>query len=176
MVYRALLGVWNVIFNLTIPGWLPPTTALDINDIGIRYLLHATAKFTNLSDKQAPWSFASFCTPLRSRLKLVHGQTGVQLRRFISPPRAGILDPQAINYFVDSHDSTSNSFLNKPRIPVHILNKIQILASVPEYVDVKGHILPVTLRIRTKDLCAEDCKRLQVAEVVIDILQREKCR
>ena len=61
-------------------------------------------------------------------------------------------------------------------MPVEVLNKIQVLVSVPEYVNVKDHTFPVALRMRTKDLCEEDCKRLQVTELVVDILQREKCR
>ena len=100
----------------------------------------------------------------------------IQLRRFISAPRVDIVQPKVINYLVDSHDSTSTSFSSKPSVPVEVLNKIQLLVSVPEYTNVKGSTLPLTLRLRTKNLCEEDCKRLQVTEVAVDILQREKCR
>lgn len=145
-------------------------------DTGIRYLLHATAKFTYLDQNQMPWNLTSLCTPFLPQVKSAHGQTEVQLRRFISAPRVDILDPIVINYLVDSHDSTFASVSSKPGVPVEVLNKIQLLVSVPEYTNVKGSTLPLTLRLRTKDLCEEDCKRLQVTEVAVDILQREKCR
>lgn len=175
MTYQAL-GIWNVIFNLPIPGWLPPTTSQGIEDIGIRYFLRATAKFTYLDHDQMSWSLTSICTPFLSRVKSAHGQMEIQLRRFISAPRVDIVQPKVINYLVDSHDSTSTSFSSKPSVPVEVLNKIQLLVSVPEYTNVKGSTLPLTLRLRTKNLCEEDCKRLQVTEVAVDILQREKCR
>lgn len=123
-----------------------------------------------------PWSLTSFCTPFLSQVKTAHGQTEIQLRRFISAPRVDIVDPNVINYFVDSHDSTSDSVSTKPKVPAEVLNKIQLLVSVPEYTNVKGSTLPLTLRLRTKDLCQEDCKRLQITDVAVDILQREKCR
>lgn len=100
----------------------------------------------------------------------------VQLRRFISAPRVNTPIPKVINYLVDSHDLIPVSVSSKPRVPVQVLNKIQVLASVPEYIDVEGRSLPLTLRLRTKDLCEQDCKRLQVTEVIIDVLQREKWR
>ncbi|KAF8809101.1 hypothetical protein BYT27DRAFT_7094999 [Phlegmacium glaucopus] len=169
--------IWNVIFNLPIPGWLPPTTTLDIEDIGIRYSLYATATFTNLDDdQQSSWSFVSLCAPFRSRLKLAHGQKEIHLRRFISAPRADVLNDKTVTYLVDSHTSSPASISSKPRMPVEVLNKIQVLASVPEYANVAGNTLPLTLRMRTKDLCEEDCKKLQVTEVVVDILQQEKTR
>lgn len=139
-------------------------------------MLYATAKFTYLDQDQTPWSLTSLCTPFLSQVKSVHGQTKIQLRRFISAPRADFLDPKVINYLVDSHDSTSASDSSKPRVPVEVLNKIQLLVSVPEYTNVEDRTLPLTLRLRTEDLCEEDCKRLQVTEVAVDILQQERCR
>ena len=123
------------------------------------------------------WSFTSLCTPFLSQVKSAHGQTEIQLRRFISAPRVDTPVPKVINYLVDSHDLTSTtSIANKPRVPAEVLNKMQLLVSVPEYANVKDSTLPLTIRLRTKDLCEEDCKRLQVTEVAVDIQQREKCR
>jgi hypothetical protein len=142
-----------------------------MEDIGICYSLFATVEFTDLALAPGPWSFASLCTPFRSHLKSAHGQTAIQLRRFISPPGTDTLDPKTMNYLVDSP-----SVSGKSRMPVEVLSKIQVLASVPKYANVKGHAIPLTLRMRTKDLCEDDCKRLQVTEVLIDIVQQEKCR
>jgi hypothetical protein len=123
-----------------------------------------------------PWSISSLRTPFRSQVKSAHGQTDIQLRRFISAPGVDAIDPKLINYLVDSHYSTSTSVSSKPRVPVEVINKIKLLVSVPEYTNVKDCTLPLTLRLRTKDLCEEDCKRLKVTEVAVNILQREKCR
>ena len=123
-----------------------------------------------------PWSLTSLCSPFLSQVKSAHAQTEIQLCRFISTPRVDTVDPKIINYFVDSDDSTFSSVSSKPRVPAEVLNKIQLLVSVPEYSNVKDCSLPLTLRLRTKDLCQEDCKRLQVTDVSVDILQREKCR
>lgn len=123
-----------------------------------------------------PWSLTSICTPFLSQVKSAHGQTDIQLRRFISAPSVDIVDPKIINYLVDSHDSSSASVSSKPSVPAEVLDKIQLLVSVPEYTNVKGGTLSLILRLRTKDLCQEDCKRLQVTDVAVDILQREKCR
>jgi uncharacterized protein (DUF2384 family) len=123
-----------------------------------------------------PWRLSSFCTPFLSQVKTAHGQTEIQLRRFISAPRVDVVDPKVINYLIDSHDTISALVSSKPRVPAEVLNKIQLLVSVPEHTNVKGRTLPLTLRLRTKDLGQDDCKRLQITDVAVDILQREKCR
>ena len=171
-------GVWNIIFNLTIPGWLPATTTLGVEEIGVRYTLCATAKFTNLDEEQLPstWSFASLCSPFRSRVKYTYAQMPINIIRFISPPKPEITVPSNLNYSVDSTLSTqSKPDGDKERIPLGVLSKIRVLASVPEYLDVEDNALPLTMRLRTQDLAEDECKKLQVTEVKVDIVQKEKC-
>ncbi|KAF8163527.1 hypothetical protein B0H34DRAFT_795232 [Crassisporium funariophilum] len=169
--------VWNVIFNIPIPGWLPPTTSLGVEDIGIRYALYATAKFVNLDEEQSPsWSFAALCSPFRARVKSVDAVKDINVRRFISAPRVEVAQPATLNFLVNSNASSSLNEKEKRRMPVDILNKIQVLTSVPEYVDVNDTSMPLTLRMRTKDMSEEDCKKLQVTDVSVDIVQDEKCR
>ncbi|KIM48768.1 hypothetical protein M413DRAFT_85695 [Hebeloma cylindrosporum] len=171
--------VWNIIFNLPIPGWLPATTALGIEEIGVRYALYATAKFTNLDEEQTPatWSIASLCAPFRSRIKSSYAQTSVNICRFISAPKSEATELSLLNYLVNSTPTApSNPEADVDRIPAGVLSKIQVLASVPEYLDVNSNALPLTLRLRTKDLVEEECKKLQVTEVEVDIVQQEKCR
>ncbi|OCH85687.1 hypothetical protein OBBRIDRAFT_288570 [Obba rivulosa] len=49
---------WTVVFNLAIPGWIPPTTILGEvdGDAGMRPGLYATAHFKNLAESPVkPW-------------------------------------------------------------------------------------------------------------------------
>lgn len=93
----------------------------------------------------------------------------------MSPPKAEITELTTLNYLVNSTASPMEQ-VDEGRIPSDVLSKIQVLASVPEYVDIRGDILPLTLRLRTKDLGEEHCKRIQLTEVHVDITQQEKCR
>jgi hypothetical protein len=94
--------------------------------------------------------------------------------RFIAAPKVDAVQPNTHNYLVNS--TPASEARDKPHIPSDVLSKIQVLASVPEYIDIRERALPLTLRLRTKDLCEDECKKLQVTEVVIDITQQEKCR
>jgi len=170
-------AVWNIIFDLPIPGWLPATTTLGIDDLGIRYALYATAKFTIVDEDQpTSWGFASLCAPFRSRVKSAQAFAPISIRRFSSAPKTEITDMPIVNYLVNSTANSTREQLGKERIPNEVLSKIQVLASVPEHVDVKESALPLTIRLRSKDLAEEHCKRIQVTELGLDLLQQEKCR
>jgi hypothetical protein len=163
-------GKWDVVFNLAVPAWLPASACLGIEDIGIRYGLHATATFINL-DEAAPWSFATLCTPFRSRVRTTKSDRPIKLHRYVLPPHIEPAAPPQVNYLVNP--KTSNEV---KRIPQEVLAKIQVLASVPETVDTNESLLPITVRLRTKDLASTECKKLQISEVGIDIIQQERSR
>ena len=151
---------------------------MGIEEIGVCYALHATATFTNLDEEQttATWSFASLCVPFRSRIKSAHAQTSINICRFISAPKSETTELSVLNYLVNSTPTAPyNQEADKDRIPLGVLSKIQVLVSVPEYLDVNSNVLPLTLRLRTKDLDEEECKKLQVTEVEVDVVQQEKC-
>ncbi|TFK42358.1 hypothetical protein BDQ12DRAFT_271601 [Crucibulum laeve] len=169
--------VWNVVFNLPIPGWLPESTTIGIEEVGIRYGLYATAKYSNFEEEQSSssWNFASFCSPFRSRVKSAESRKTISLRRFVAPPSVDKPVPPMINFLVNCHASSSKSEGNKV-IPPEVLTKIQVLASVPEYVNLEDESVPLTLRMRTKDMDEEHCKRIQISEIKVDITQKEKCR
>lgn len=147
-----------------------------MEDIGIRYALYATAKFTNVEEEQSTSYFASLCAPFRSRVKSAEATKQIKIRRFMSPPQPDVVEPTTLNYLVNSTPASSPDLSPKERIPSEVLSKIQVLTSVPDYVNVKDNSLPVTLRLRTKDLCEEECQKIQVTEVAIDLIQEEKCR
>ncbi|KAF5315979.1 hypothetical protein D9611_004865 [Ephemerocybe angulata] len=167
---------WDVLFNLPIPGWLPSSTTLGMDEIGIRYGLYATAKFVNLDLEQNPssWSFATLCAPFRSRVRSVESSKNITVRRYVLPPHVD-RPTSAINYLVNSQ-SSSEKDSPKKRIPSEVLSKIQVLASVPESVDIEDCFIPITVRLRTKDLDGVECKRLQVTDIGINIIQQERCR
>jgi hypothetical protein len=169
--------VWNVVFNLPIPGWLPATTNYGIEDVGVRYGLYAEATFINIDDNRSnPWSFATLCSPFRSRVKSVDTQKHILLRRFVSHSE-DTSDPSSstLTYVVNS-PVTDKPASGKPQFPAEVLSKIQVLASVPDYVDVEGDHLPIAVRMRTKDLEAVECRKIKVTSITTDVIQREKCR
>ena len=170
-------GQWDIVFNLPIPGWLPASANLGFEEIGIRYGLYATAKFTSLDDDQtvSPWSLATLCSPFRSRIRTIDATKKIIVRRYVLPPQVD-RTPSSINYLVNAQSNSHDHQGSKKRIPANVLTKIQVLASVPECVDVVDNSIPLTLRLRTKDLEAEECKRLQVTELGINVLQVERCR
>ncbi|KAF9014043.1 hypothetical protein BDQ17DRAFT_1270182 [Cyathus striatus] len=163
---------WNIIFNLPIPGWLPPTTTIGQENVGVRYALFATAKYTPIDDEVSSiWGIPLLCTPFRSRLRNLEVKHKIQVRRYITHPSANACAPSPANYLVSAKGSSTPD-----GIPADILSKIQVLASVPEYVDIEDNCTSITLRLRTKDMNQEDCKRIQVTDVSVDLLQREKFR
>ena len=171
------VGQWDVLFNLPIPGWLPASTTMGMDEIGISYGLYATAKFINLDIEQSPspWSLTTFCTPFRSRVRCAYANKTISLRRYILPPHVD-QSTSSINYLVNSHFSAEKPDSSKKRIPTEVLSKIQVLASVPEFVDMKDNSIPITVRLRTKALESDECKRLQVTEIGINLIQQERCR
>ncbi|KAF9469282.1 hypothetical protein BDZ94DRAFT_1152120 [Collybia nuda] len=175
---KTRVGVWNVVFNLPIPGWLPATTTYGVEEVGIRYGLFAEAKFINLDDNQtSTWSFATLCAPFRSKVKSVHAQTLITLRRLMSLPGelTDASSPNTMTYLVNSPVSAAPS-QGRPQIPLEVISKIQVLASVPDYVDVDGDHFPLIIRMRTKDLDASECKRIRLSSIAANVIQKEKTR
>ncbi|KAF5373734.1 hypothetical protein D9758_000757 [Tetrapyrgos nigripes] len=169
---------WNVVFNLTIPGWLPPSTHFGVCGTGVSYHLYATAKFVDISDtrKRNSWSFSGIYNSLCSRMRVTDAHKVVRVRRFVRPPTT--YDPEetlSCMMFYISPTSPDNE-TGPNRIPVDVLSKVQVLVSVPEAVNVKDNTLTFTLRLRTKDLAQEHCKRLGLGGFQVDVIQKDRCR
>lgn len=163
-----------MVFNLPIPGWLPETTSVGITDLGVKYTLHATAKFTLLNDfyTLSPWAFATLCTPFRSRARYAQTQKRICLQRFVEPPSDVPFHSATNSYLI----KTPTPLPGKASIPAEVLEKIQVIVATPRFVDMQAGSIPVVLRLRTNDLDASQCKRIQVKEITIDITQKEKYR
>ncbi|KAK0210989.1 hypothetical protein DFS33DRAFT_1406881 [Desarmillaria ectypa] len=166
---------WNVVFNIPIPGWLPASSQYGTDDMGTSYTLYATAKFLDL-DNISPWSLSALCAPFRSREREVHAEKTVPLRRFVD---SHFLDPTEVprtTFLVNSKTTPPKRNEDRPRIPQEIISKLQILASIPEYLDVHEDAVDLTLRMRANGLEEEQCKKLQLSAFAVNVLQREKYR
>jgi hypothetical protein len=174
--------VWNVVFDLAIPGWLPSSNFEDSENapIAIRYALHATATFVNPEQTTPTSYFACFVGPMaRSifpslfpspRTTERAKRCDIEIVRVMTPTDAPI---PFVAYTVDS-DLTGEDVAG--RIPSDILSKIAITASVPECVDMEGNSFELRLRMRTCGLEPLHCQRLRLNNFTIDVHQHEKYR
>jgi hypothetical protein len=110
-------------------------------------------------------------------VKSVDAQKRILLRRFVSRSEdvSESSTSSTLTYLVNSN-STDKPASGRPQFPAEVLSKIQVLASVPDYVDVESDHFPIIVRIRTKDLEATECRKIQVTSITTDVIQREKCR
>ncbi len=163
-----------MIFNITAPGWLPASSVIGVDALGVRYGLHATAKLLDLDTNKSSWTLAAFCAPFFSKTKTVHTQRTVQIRRFLTPPS---FDPpvfNTVNYLVNNPTISADE--TKKRIPQEVLAKVQAILSAPEYVDMSKKKVHATLRLRSDGLEQEERERFQLVDVSVTLAQTEKCR
>jgi hypothetical protein len=143
----------------------------------VKYTLAATARFMSLDADNtiSSWNpLSALCAPFRPRFRSAETCKTIKLRRFINPPKAEAMEVPKINYLVNS--SFSGTKKDKNRIPAEVLSSIQVLVSVPEYVDLKGQEVPLSIRLRTKNLCEEECNKVQLTATSLDITQDEEFR
>ncbi len=162
-------------FNLTIPGWLPESTTQGTGDFGTKYSLAATARFMSLGADNgfSSWSpFSALCSTFRPRFRSAEAFKTIKLRRFVNPPRTEAIEVPMNNYLVSSTPSGSKK--DKNRIPADVLSSIQVLVSVPDYVGLDGKEVSIAIRLRTKDLPEEECMKLQLTDVSLDLVQNEQ--
>jgi len=172
--------VWNVVFDLAIPGWLPSSTFEDNENapIAIRYALHATATF--VSPEQAPSTsyFACFASPVTCSFfpSLFPSTRTVRAKR-CDVEIARVMAPTSpipfVAYTIDSNLSGEGI---AGKIPSDVLSKIAITASVPEYVDMENDSFELRLRMRTCGLEPLHCKRLRLTNFMVNVHQFEKYR
>jgi len=172
---------WKILFNLTIPGWLPPSCIFGVDDVGVSYHLYATAKFLNVDDTHkrdsSGWSISHIYNSLYSRSRVLDAEKRIEVRRFARPPTT--YDPEekmSCMMFYVCPKSLAPLEQGPSRIPLDVLSKVQVLASVPEYINVKDKTMTLTLRMRTKDLSRDECQRLQLGGFKVDFVEKDKCR
>ncbi|KAJ3773926.1 hypothetical protein FB446DRAFT_730812 [Lentinula raphanica] len=179
---------WNAIFNINVPGWLPASSCFGTDDSGVSYQLSACAKYVDAENRKgetpshhrsssssssSSWFFNNICAAVYSSQRTATADHSISISRFFGLPSEDAPRPASLITYLMNGDKIS---CGEVKIPSDVLSKIRILASVPEYLDMQETRASLTLRLRTKDLPAEECKRLQLVGFRVDILQKDKCR
>lgn len=173
--------VWNVTFDLAIPGWLPSSNFEDSENapIAVRYALHATATFVNPEQAESTSYFACFTSPIArsffpslfpSPRTVRAKRCDIEIVRVMAPTDSPI---PFVAYTVDS-ELTGEDVTG--RIPSEILSKIAVTASVPEYVDMESNSFELRLRLRTCGLEPPHRERLRLTNFMVDVQQFEEYR
>ncbi|OBZ69318.1 hypothetical protein A0H81_10968 [Grifola frondosa] len=168
---------WNVVFNLTIPGWLPASSSFgDAADgeAGTRYALYATAKFVDADDEIGrPWLSTILCSSLRWQIHSARAsRCPVRVNRFIVPRPSH----SRLTSVVPTIKFIGSVIQDSTRIPAEVISKLLVLAVVPDSISIDDPSFSLCVRLRTKGLPASECKRLRISDVRIDVEQTEQYR
>jgi hypothetical protein len=190
----SLKGVWNFVFNLPIPGWLPSTDIFG-NDTqgaaGTRYNVFAEARFASVSLGSGSGSVMAIAdawgkglgfSSFQQKIRVVQApQCPIRVQRYIIPPACmadcvtvGCEDasfPES-TYLVEARANPPTQCDEKPTIPSNVLDKVEVLVSVPEHVSVDDDSLTLTLRMRAADLPHPD-KQLRLTSFAVNLSQIE---
>lgn len=177
--------VWNVTFNLTLPGWLPATCVFGADmdkDAGTSYALYATAKFLETDNGIGTSWWASCCVPFRSRTREVSARKcNVQLNRYTiphpsDPSSSSTSSSSTVDFVVFAKPLQTGTQHAASAIPLDVLSKICVVATVPERISIEDSSFPFCMRARTKDLPESECKRLRITDFTIEVEQLERYR
>jgi hypothetical protein len=157
------------VFNLTIPGWLPAST---LASCGNSYRLYATAKLVTLGGNET-W-LDSLTSPFRSTEWTAEARRSIYLRRFVEPPSESPPTPSTIGYVIKSKHVKPQG--GSTIIPDNIIKALNIVATVPSFIDIKSQQFETALRLRTEGLDSELCQRLRLNGFSVDVIQGDKCR
>ncbi|KAF8559680.1 hypothetical protein OG21DRAFT_1402039 [Imleria badia] len=173
--------LWNVTFDIPVPGWLPTTSVYgdaSLQAAGTSYALYATATFVDINHGHSPFSFANICGPVRSRTRTVDAHRyPIILRRFVEPqPGSTSSMAQMSVYIVDARRAPDSDAPSRRSIPRDVLEKIQVVASIPSATAVNENSVPFILRVRGKDLDDSERTQLRITEFSVDVEQVEVYR
>lgn len=172
---------WNVIFDIPVPGWLPTTSVYgdaSLQATGTSYALYATATFVDANHGHSSFSFANLCGPVRSRIRTVDApRCPIILRRFVEPHAGSSCSafPTSL-YIVDAHRAADSDGSSRRSFPGDVLEKIQVIASIPTATATNETSVPFVLRVRGKDLNDSDRTRLRISEFSVNVEQVEVYR
>ncbi|KAL0946746.1 hypothetical protein HGRIS_012924 [Hohenbuehelia grisea] len=149
----------------------------EASEIGIRSTQQRPSRAWTM--KASAWSLSNLCSVFSRKSRKAHAQTNILIQRFaIQSPFAHEFDhPTTIMHrILDATVHSSESLEATTAIPFNILSRTDILATVPEQVDIRSNTVPLLLRLRTKDLPEEDVERLHLTAVEVSIEQQEGIR
>ena len=167
---------WHVMFGLAIPGWLPASDQYgdcQHGFSGTQYNLYATAKFQNAGATSGPSWIPSLYSPFSSRneVRVVHTERyGITLNRF------AFLLPSEASRIPAFYAVTPNVEAQRPEdnphpIPVDVVPKIELLASVPEHISLDDEKFPFALSIRAASLSESEAAKLRVSHMSLELQQ-----
>ncbi|KIK59534.1 hypothetical protein GYMLUDRAFT_245213 [Collybiopsis luxurians FD-317 M1] len=169
---------WNATYNINVPGWLPASSSFGLEGTGVSYRLFATVKYIDVekrtrdSSQRSSWFLGGIYSAICSGERIATATKRIQIERFFGLPNEEPTPVSTVTYLLKHMPSQ----YTECEIPSDVISKIQILASVPDYIDMEAKKLTLTLRLRANDLSAEDCQRLQLLGFRVDIQQKDKCR
>ena len=172
-------STWNFHFNIPIPGWLPSTCTFGNNQYGpagTRYALFAEARYLVLGKNSSLERF------MGSKTRVEHAEhVEIRVQRYMLPPvlNADPTEPMGLPAFPEQKlpiklaVRTKNSNSAK-LIDPEIMQKIEVEAYMPEFINIDDSVFKLRLRIRASKLLPEERKMLKIEEFVIDdLIQNE---
>ncbi|KAJ1309819.1 hypothetical protein OPQ81_006584 [Rhizoctonia solani] len=144
---RPSLQQWEVLFDIQLPGWLPPTVDCGHEGGGTTYTLYATATFAD-GEKSTSWYLSS-----------LYNMTSSDRDALFLP----VDHPATITYL--DHDG---------RIPVELLRSVDVIVTAPQHIGCEEHRVPLSLRIRANDLGSSGLGNLRLDDFEIELNQTEK--
>ncbi|CAE6414008.1 unnamed protein product [Rhizoctonia solani] len=170
------LQQWEVLFDMQLPGWLPPTVDCGHEGGGTRYTIYATATFAD-SERSTSWYLSSLYNMIRTKPQPVEAEpVPIELARHRSPPPR--LFPETSERdglfpFVD-HSATITYLDHDDRIPVELLRSVDVVVTVPQHIGCEEHRVPLSLRVRANDLGSSSLGTLRLDDFEIELNQTEK--
>jgi hypothetical protein len=166
---------WHVTFDLPVPGWLPASDQYGdcrTGYSGTQYNLYATVTYPNMEDASFGSSWVSaLCTPFSSKTKVVHAERcGITLNRFAFPLQSSASRMPAF-YAVTPNTEAMRPEDNPHPIPVHIVSKIELLASVPEHINLDDEKFPFAISLRASSLSESEAAKLHISHMSLELQQ-----
>ncbi|CAE6438478.1 unnamed protein product [Rhizoctonia solani] len=174
---RPSLHKWEVLFDMQLPGWLPPTVECGHEGGGTSYTLYAIATFGE-SEKPSSWYLSSLYNMVRTKPQPIEAEpVAVELARHRSPshhmfPEASP-GSDALFPLVD-HPGTITYLDHDGRIPVELLRSVDVTVTTPQHIGCEEHRVPISLRIRTNNLSLSSLGTLRLDDFEIQLNQTEK--
>lgn len=167
---------WSVVFNLTVPGWLPESSAFGDRDGGTNYALHASATIHSNDAQSRAW-LSTLCSPFQQVSRLLKAERVViALIRYTAPSTyaSGSDSPFPLSRY--EVEAQLDAVHGETTFPREVLSKIRVQMSIPECVGAEDEHIPFSVRLRTNGLPEAQCRRLRVDEFQVDVEQSERYR
>ncbi|KAG8706649.1 hypothetical protein FRC09_002300 [Ceratobasidium sp. 395] len=176
----TLFHQWEVVFDMQLPGWLPPTTECGEDGGGTSYALYATACFAD-SEKYSSWSLSSLYNLVRAKQPPVDAnRVPIEVTRHRSPPFNPALEfssEQDAPLFppIDHPATTTIRQLNSD-IPIDLLRSLDIVVTVPQHIGCEEKRVPVSIRVRSTVPGSSNLGTLRMDDFEIGLNQTENSR